>query len=103
MPLAIIVSPRAHQDIDDCAAFISKDNLDAALRFLDAYNSALELLIEYPRIGSRFPVEGFENLDIRYILVPGFERYLVFYALQDDAIRVYRVIHSSREYDPELE
>ena len=93
----IRVRPRADADIDECAAYIARDNPDAALRFLDAIEQALATLAEQPAMGSpryaHLPMmEG-----LRMWVVSGFENYLMFYIDRPHFIDVVRVLHAARD------
>jgi toxin ParE1/3/4 len=94
---SVRVRPRADKEIDALADFIARDDLGAALRFMDATEKAFELIGEQPGIGSlRFahlPVlEGW-----RVCPVPDFENHLVFYIERQIYIDVIRVLHSARD------
>jgi toxin ParE1/3/4 len=91
------IRPRADAEIDSLADYIAVDNLDAAMRFLDAVQKAFAMIGEQPGIGSmryaHLPMlEG-----LRLWPVPGFERHLIFYVERTDYIDVLRVLHGSRD------
>jgi len=71
--------------------------VEAAIRFLDAFDASLSLLARSPGIGG---VCRFENpllAGIRVWSVDGFKNYLLFYRVLADEIEVVRVIHGSRD------
>src|SRR4051812_33789058 len=47
----IIRSPEAQSDVDDIALHIARDNLDAALRWLDSVDACLKMLARHPGAG----------------------------------------------------
>ena len=50
----VLKRPQAERDIEQCFVHIGGENLDAALRFLDAIEDSLETISENPLIGSTF-------------------------------------------------
>ncbi|HEX8873071.1 MAG TPA: type II toxin-antitoxin system RelE/ParE family toxin [Nitrosospira sp.] len=93
----IRIRPRASSDIDDLADYIAQENLDAAIRFLDALQNTLELICGQPRLGSlryaHLPMlEG-----LRVLAVTGFGNHLVFYIERSGHVDVLRVLHSARD------
>ncbi len=48
MSAKIVKTPKAKNDLLDLASYIAQDNLEAALRFLDAAESAFRLMAEGP-------------------------------------------------------
>lgn len=96
---SILKRPQAERDIEQCFVYIGVDNLDAALRFLDAIENSLETISENPLIGSprEFGNAGIKNL--RMWLVTGFENYEIFYLAEDEMIDVIRVLHSARDLE----
>ncbi|MBI5439900.1 MAG: type II toxin-antitoxin system RelE/ParE family toxin [Deltaproteobacteria bacterium] len=97
------VRPRADREIDDHAAYIAMDNLEAALRFLDAVQAAFGRISERPPLGSpRYAhLTIMENL--RVWAVPDFENYLVFYVERADHVDVLRVLHAARDIPAALQ
>jgi toxin ParE1/3/4 len=87
----------AEVDLLDHLDYIADDNPDAALRFVEAVEKACERLAEMPNIGR---VRQFNNprlTGIRMWPVPGFSRHLIFYQVNEDQIRVLRILHSARD------
>lgn len=50
--LRLVTTPRAQDDIDDHAAFIAGDDLEAGLRFLEAMDHVRNELARHPEIGA---------------------------------------------------
>jgi toxin ParE1/3/4 len=88
--------PQALADLVETAEYIAEDDIDAADRFFDAFEAALETIRQTPKIGSVRRVEG--DPEVRMWPIRGFEKSLIFYTESPDEIVVLRVIHSSRDY-----
>jgi toxin ParE1/3/4 len=88
----------ARADIIEISAYIGADNPDAAERFLDAIDDAIDRHIALnPNSGVKRDY-GRETLSgLRMIAVPGFPQYLVFYRVDEDAIRIVRILHGARD------
>jgi toxin ParE1/3/4 len=89
--------PRALYDVEESAVYIGADNPAAALRFLDAVEATLRLLVENPELG---PARRFERSDLaglRSFPVQGFDKHLVFYRPTERGIEVLRVLHGARD------
>jgi toxin ParE1/3/4 len=87
----------AEVDLLEHLDYIADDNPDAASRFIQAVEKALERLSEMPEIGA---VREFDNprlAGVRLWPVPKFSRYLIFYQVTEDSIRILRVLHGARD------
>ena len=88
---------RARRDIREAVRYYRlQAGEDVAIRFVAAYQSALEALAAHPGAGSpRYGV----SLDIAGLRSWPLERfpYLIFYIDQRDHIEIWRVLHGSRE------
>jgi toxin ParE1/3/4 len=87
----------AEVDLLEHLDYISVDNPDAALRLIEAVEQAFERLSEMPEIGS---IREFANprlSGVRMWPVPKFPRYLIFYQVTEDNIRILRVLHGARD------
>lgn len=69
----VVRSAQSEEDLFEIAAFISRDNLDAALRLIDGFDHRFRLLAEFPFLG-----EARENLAPSLRSLP-FGNYLIFY------------------------
>jgi toxin ParE1/3/4 len=79
VPVDLVWTPQAREDLIEIYTYIGLDNPSAAERIFDALQAKTLLLIEYPRIGVRRP-------DIRpstRILIEG--QYLVLYETRPDS------------------
>ncbi len=97
MARTIIRSPRSVLDILEVYGFIGEDSVDAADRFLDALDKALELLAAQPKLGQEHPVRHRDLRGLRHWPITGFENYLIFYLPLSDGIELVRVLHGMRD------
>lgn len=87
----------AENDVVENARYLQGKSAEAAIRFLDAFDAALDLIGRSPGIGGvcRFKNRLFDG--IRIWPIAGFKSYLVFYRVLSDEIEVVRVIHGARD------
>jgi toxin ParE1/3/4 len=93
----IILRPAADEEIDEIAARIARDNLRAAHKFLDAVYDAFDLLVAWPRIGTRRSAKHPSLKGLRSYPIPRFRDYLIFYLPVEGGIEVAHVTHGSRD------
>ena len=55
----VLYTPEAEQDLGQIVSYIAKDNLSAALRWLDETEAVCNLLAGQPEIGQRMQTERF--------------------------------------------
>lgn len=98
----VVTTRRADQDIDDAITYyVDAGARDAALGFVDALEKAKDLLEEHPSIGSaRFATET-DIPDLRGVPLQRYP-YIAFCTDDSDAVRVHRVLHTSRDMPTEL-
>jgi len=89
--------PQVAIDLIDCAEYISKENLDTALRFLDAAETAFAFVAKNPEVGALCKFRLAEAERVRFWAIKGFENHLMFYLPLADGIDVIRVIHGARD------
>jgi toxin ParE1/3/4 len=91
----IIRRPAFLRDVTRYAIYIARDNSDAADRFITASEETCGLLAKEPGLGH---TEKFRKLiGVRSFRVTGFEKYLIFYRQQEDAIEFPRLFHGARD------
>jgi toxin ParE1/3/4 len=93
--------PSAKTDIGACYDYLDQRNPDAARRFVDAVEETCGLIalspfgypvIEPPKNAMPMPVP------LRKRTIKGFERYLVFYFIDNDGkVHILRVLHGARD------
>lgn len=82
-----LIRERANDDADAIAAYIARDNMDAALGFYDAFLQARERLTLFPGLG---PVYGFDDpdwADVRFWPITRYSNYLIFYGLSTAVLK----------------
>lgn len=73
-------------------------NPDAANRFCDAVEQALQLLASHPQLGAK---AGFRHApQIRKWVIRQFPNYLLFYEDRADGVLLVRLLHGARELPP---
>jgi toxin ParE1/3/4 len=87
--------PAFFRDVDHHAAYIARDNPDAAHRFIEAAERTCALLLSNPEIGHQ---EGFRRRrGIRSWPIRGFENYLIFYQVNSESVEILRLLHGARD------
>jgi toxin ParE1/3/4 len=94
--VTIVKSPQYERDITEIWDHIALHNADAADRAVMAIEDTIELLGDFPGIGTPCPH-----------LAPGLRRtlwreYLIYYRLRDNWIEIVRVLHGRRNIAPDL-
>ncbi|HPF35611.1 MAG TPA: type II toxin-antitoxin system RelE/ParE family toxin [Candidatus Krumholzibacteria bacterium] len=97
----IRILPRAERDLDEIAAFIAQENLDAALGLYETAQAEFDRLAVMPEIGASRPSMHPRLADLRMWPLPRFNKVLVFYESAESEVRIVRVLHSARDI-PEL-
>jgi toxin ParE1/3/4 len=95
--LPVRLRSAAEEDLVDNARYLQEQNSELAVRFLEAFDSAANVLGRSPAIGG---VCSFQNpifAEVRAWPVPGFNKHLIFYRILADEIEVIRVIHGARD------
>lgn len=96
------IRPRADQDIDHAIHYLSSEDVQAASDFIDALESGLQMILEYPEIGSPryqhiLPVDG-----LRFWKVGKFE-WLILYFVSEERVDVVRVVHGAQDISSRLD
>ena len=76
---------------------------DIAVRFRDAVRRTVESLREHPFVGPRYGSSSPQLQNLRSWPVAGFEAIRIYYLLDEDAIRVIRILHGKRDVKRLLE
>jgi toxin ParE1/3/4 len=87
----------AEEDVAGHARHLQERSVEAAIRFLDAVDAALELIALSPGIGGICRYEKEHLRDMRVLPISGFKSYLVFYRVLPNEIEVIRVLHGARD------
>jgi plasmid stabilization system protein ParE len=93
----LVVRPLAKSDLDEQARYIAHDNVEAALRFLEAAEAAFDRLRSLPEVGKirKFQHPGLAG--VRSWLLPGFERHSIFYRMDSAKVDILHIIHTARD------
>jgi len=87
----VIISPAARRDLGQIGDYIHTRNPLAAVRFIAALRRRCEQIADTPNAGApRFDLAaGLRSF--------AFRRYVIFYSVADDVVRVERIIHGARD------
>ena len=95
----IIKTPAAKQDLWHIADHIAENNVDAAIRFLDAVEGAFSDLADMPKMGQKMEFRRIPDCR-HWVMANPFSSYTIFYIpLSDDRIKVIRVLHGARDVE----
>jgi toxin ParE1/3/4 len=83
-------------DLPGIYAYIARDNPAAAERVLDAIAGTFSQIESQPEIGVLYPTRNSSMKSVRMLPVSGFDRYLIFYRIEADAVRILYVVHGAR-------
>ncbi len=88
MDYAVVLSSQAKEDLDEIAAYIANDDVDAAIRFGRSLFDSATVLARHPKLGVVFK----KRQRIRYKV---HQSYLIFYRINDQKkeIEVLRFWH----------
>lgn len=89
----------ARRDLDDAAAWYAQQGgLPLEIRFIAAVEAAAGLVCEHPAAGSTRHAEYITDLPValRFLVVSGFERTLIYYLDLPTHVEVLRVWNSAR-------
>jgi toxin ParE1/3/4 len=89
--MAVEWSTRARTDIRELHAYIAKDSLLYARRFVEKVFKAVETLTDHPHIGRKLPEADRE--DIREII---FRNYRIIYRISPERVYIVTIVHGSR-------
>jgi len=93
----IRILPAADRDIDEQIAFISRENLDAAGRYVEALSAILEHIARMPGMGATREYRNPRLDGLRMIPVPGFDNILAFYLVTQRTVDIVRALHGARD------
>ena len=98
MSLRVLRSGQARHDLLHHFGYIARDNVDAANRFLDAYERGTLTIGENPEIGSSRILRSKKIRLVRIWPLPSFDKYLLVYSVRERTILILRVLHASQDY-----
>jgi toxin ParE1/3/4 len=89
----------ARLDVLDIVERIAADNPSAAARFTRAVRETEELLLAMPGMGTARDYGNPALAGLRFHLVKGFRKYLIFYIPREHGIEVVRVLYGPRRLE----
>lgn len=89
--MRVTFSPAAARDIEEIGDYIHAENPIAAVRFITALRARCVKIGDAPKSGVARP-----SLWPGLRSVP-FRRYVIFYTLASDSVRIERVLHGARD------
>lgn len=88
---AIVVRPRAIEDLVEAWQYIASDSQVSADRFIDAIDQQFGLIARRPKVGRRRPELG---KGVRSLAMG---RYVSFYVATGTSVEIIRVLHGARD------
>jgi toxin ParE1/3/4 len=76
---------------------------DVAVRFRTAVRQTVQSLQQYPLVGPRYRSSNAQLQALRTWAVAGFEAIRIYYLLDEDTLRVIRILHGKRDVERILE
>jgi toxin ParE1/3/4 len=100
----IVKKPQVEQDLIEHFAFIARDKLGPAERFLKVAEETIARIADMPGIGRAWGSSQPHLAGIRVYPMPsGFRNYLIFYRPTDDGIDVLTILHGARDLGAALD
>jgi toxin ParE1/3/4 len=94
---SLLVHQRAQADVEDHAVLIARDNMQAAIRYMDAAERAFLKLSENPGMGPEWEPRLRDYPGLRFWPITGYRNYLVLYFPREQGVEIVRVIHGARD------
>ena len=94
---------RAEEDLTEAYLHIGTDSPAAAERLLEAVEETIAFLLESPSAGRRREWCSPHLRGVRSWRVNGFRAYLIFYRVEEDGLRIVRLLHGARDIRRHLE
>ena len=76
---------------------------EVAVRFRDSVRRIVQTLRQHPLVGARYGSSNPQFQNLRSWPVAGFEAIRIYYLLDDDTLRVIRILHGKRDVKHILE
>lgn len=100
----VVILPAARIDmLEQGEYYDSEGGEELGDRFIAECEAGFARLALYPESGTRVRLKHPQLEDCRFILVPGFEKILIFYKLSDEKIQIVRVLHGARDIETVLD
>jgi plasmid stabilization system protein ParE len=92
----IVKSQQFETDFASAALYLCALDPAVAFRFADAVEGAIDLLSGHPELGPIWRY-GTPDRPTRYLLIPGFHNYLIFYRYEAGEVKLGRLLHGARD------
>jgi len=92
------ISRRAERDLEQIRDYIAIEKPEAAERVWQAFPDTADLLAQNVGIGRHILNASPRHTDVRWLVVPWFRNYLIFYRPWQNTIVVLRVLHASQDW-----
>ena len=93
----IVERAAAWSEVKAIALHIGTRRPSAARRFLNAVQKTYERLSVMPALGSVWDEDDPRFAGVRYIAIPRYRKYVVFYRALDDGVEILHVLHGARD------
>jgi toxin ParE1/3/4 len=93
MPLKVVLSAMAEEDLLAAWNFLAQDNFDAADALMDRVAAIARKLAEWPELGQARPELA---QDLRSFPA---DTHMVYYRVRADSVEIARVLHGRRDVD----
>jgi toxin ParE1/3/4 len=96
-----VIRPRAQDDILRQFRWylVEQDAPDAVFRFVEAVEASIEQLVRMPKMGALRVLKAAALKGLTFFPVQEFDEFLIFYIVDEDTVRVIRVLHGRRDID----
>lgn len=91
----IVFSDLALNDLEEIVLYIANDSRENAIKFYDKIIGLSKKLEIFPKLGLLSPDKKMSIRGYRMLII---DKYIIFYIIQTDEIRILRVLHGSRDY-----
>jgi len=97
------VRPQAAADAEEIFAYLVKQSVPVARRFMEAAADTPIAIRDDPTLGIRWHNRSGCLTKLRWKRVQGFKKYLIFYRMDGDVVVVQRILHGARNIDQLLD
>jgi plasmid stabilization system protein ParE len=92
------LSPQAVRDLDELHQHIAADNPTVAAQVRTAILDFADFITQHPGLGRRISGASERQAQIRWLVVPSYRSYLVFFQPHEKSIMVVRILHAARDW-----
>ena len=96
MSRTVSIRPQAIADLNTHADYLSQQDVSVGFRFFDAARQTFADLARIPGIGSAYETNNSSLQTLRKWRVKGFEKFLIFYIMEQNSIEIVRVLYAAQ-------